>query len=254
MKAFIHKEIEDFVAAAKVETKWGIPIVGFAEANSDYFLDLKEIVGKDHVQPKTVLKDASIVIAYYVPLLKQTAESNRAGRLSSKEWAVAYEQTNQLFSALNCHLIYKLKEKGYEGAVTPEADTFDRCGLISNWSQRHVAYLAGLGTFGLNNMLITEKGCCGRFSSVITNLDVVPNRPRQDQLCLYKKNGTCGLCAKSCPSGALTKASYDRKACFAICQENAEIFCEFENSYEAGEQTGSEVCGKCMVAMPCSFS
>ena len=38
----------------------------------------------------------------------------------------------------------------------------------SNWSERHVAYVCGLGTFGCQG-LITSKGLAGRFGSIITD-------------------------------------------------------------------------------------
>ncbi len=63
--------------------------------------------------------------------------------------------------------------------------------------------MAGLGTFGLNNMLITAAGCCGRLSTVVTNLRVTADTPLLTENCLYKKSGRCGLCVKRCPSGAL---------------------------------------------------
>lgn len=62
----------------------------------------------------------------------------------------------------------------------------DKEHIYSNWSQRHVGYIAGLGTFGLNNMLITDQGTCGRFYSLITNLPVEPDQPLQEERCLWK--------------------------------------------------------------------
>ena len=38
--------------------------------------------------------------------------------------------------------------------------------IASDWSERHAAYAAGLGTFGLTRALITEKGIAGRFGSL----------------------------------------------------------------------------------------
>ena len=36
-------------------------------------------------------------------------------------------------------------------------------------------------------MLITRKGCCGRYNIMITNLDVEADRHREEEYCLYKK-------------------------------------------------------------------
>ena len=260
MKAYVKACIEDYTAACQKtsETKWGTPLVGFADARHPRLGELRKVANENHVMPWEVLPDATVVVCYFVPFTRETVLSNREGRLSSPEWARAYEDTNALFARLNAHLIERLEARGYHAAVSPEATAFDREALRSRWSQRHMAWLAGLGSFGLNNMLITDRGCCGRISTVVTNLDVTPGRPLEVENCLYKRGGQCGVCVKRCPSGALTKAGYDRQKCFGLCSENAAIYRDFGNSYAAdaaGEilDTGSEVCGKCLAGVPCAF-
>ena len=54
--------------------------------------------------------------------------------------------------------------------------------LISDWSHRHVAVIAGLGKFGLNNMLITDNGCCGRVGSFITDLKIEPTKRKMEKI------------------------------------------------------------------------
>lgn len=261
MKAYVTKLIEDYVSAYEKtsETKWGAPLVGFADAVHPRLSELREVADKNHVMPWEVLEDATVVVCYFLPFTPETARSNITGRLSSPDWARAYEDTNALFNELNAHIIEQLEARGCRAAVSPEATTFDREILMSRWSQRHMAWLAGLGTFGLNNMLITDKGCCGRFSSVVTNLEVEPGAPLTAENCLYKREGKCGVCVKHCFSGALSTAGYDRKICFGVCSENAAVYRGFGNSYAAGAgeavlDTGSEVCGKCLVGVPCAFA
>ena len=72
----------------------------------------------------------------------------------------------------------------------------------STWSERHAAYVAGLGTFSLSKHLITEKGLCGRFGSVITDapLEVTP-RPYTDP---YEYCTFCGACVPRCPARAIS--------------------------------------------------
>jgi epoxyqueuosine reductase QueG len=263
LKEKIVSEICDFIKKyaeeQNISTKWGTPLVGFADAAHPYILSLKEIISPSHSMPKDVLDDASIIIAYYVPFTKELAKTNeQAGRLASPEWALAYEQTNAMFGLLNTHLIDYLKNMGYKAAVSEETSTFDQEKLISNWSHRHFAYEAGLGTFGINNMLITKSGCCGRFFTIVTNLGVIADTPLPEDLCLYKGNGSCGVCVSNCPAGALSFRGYDRKKCYSLIRENAKIHTEFGSSYmdEKGENAnseGSEVCGKCVTASPCAF-
>ncbi len=120
---------------------------------------------------------------------------------------------------------------------------------MSSWSHRHVAYFAGLGTFGLNNMLITEKGCCGRLGSLVTTAPIdMHSSPeyglQNHEKCLNKTFGNCGLCIGKCVADAYTDHSFDRFRCYAQCLENAQLHCEMGYA---------DVCGKCLVGLPCSY-
>jgi len=262
-KGNIVSEIRSFVKRygeeANVSVKWGLPLVGFADATHPSILALKEVVSPFHAMPSDVLADAAVIIACYIPFTRELAKANNAaGRLASPEWAQAYEQTNAMFVRLHAHMIQYLEKLGYQAAVSKEAQTFDQDALISNWSQRHIAYAAGLGTFGLNNMLITKSGCCGRFTTLVTNLDVEPDAPMDEELCRYKTSGSCCICVKRCPTGALSVSGYDRQKCYSLLRENAKIYTGFGSSYvKAGSEEangeGSEVCGKCITSSPCAF-
>ncbi|MBP2632283.1 MAG: iron-sulfur cluster-binding protein [Firmicutes bacterium] len=255
----IQSYVCEYQKNSDITAKWGEPLVGFADANHPDVFKLKELISEQHVMPSEVLQEPTIIIAYFVPFTKELADTNKVtGDSASPEWARTYEETNEMFGRLNQYLIEELKKMGYEAGVSKEATTFDRKSLISHWSQRHIARIAGLGTFGINNMLISKKGCCGRYSTVVTNLDVVPDKPMEEEYCLYKSKGVCGVCVKHCPSGALTFKGFNREKCFQVCLKNAELYKDFGSSYL--EQTGmnansagSEVCGKCVVNVPCSF-
>lgn len=251
--------IKEYQKQDHISTKWGEALVGFADANHPYILSFKELITPTHKLPTDVLSDASIVIAYFIPFTKELAKTNGIpGDIASPEWALAYEETNAMFIKLNEYIISELQKMGYGAGVSPEASTFDQKILKSNWSHRHFAKIAGLGTFGINNMLITKLGCCGRYSTIVTNLDIAPDSLLKDEFCLYKKNGSCGICVKNCPSGALTLQGYDRHKCYVVLNKNAELYTDFGSSYtdESGEQpnsVGSDVCGKCVVNTPCTF-
>lgn len=258
----IKNYISDYQNREGIATCYGEPLVGFADAWHPYVQNLPRLISPSHELPQNVLPDAKIIIAYYVPFTKDLAKTNRTeGILASPEWARAYEETNALLAELNDELIRFIHAKAGDAGTTPKAVTFYQDRLVSDWSQRHIAFAAGLGTFGLNNMLLTHRGCCGRFSTVITNLDLEPDQPLTEEYCLYKKNGTCGACVKHCPTGALTyhgSVDYDRFKCYALCRKNAKVYTQFGSSYTNEDGTGansvgSEVCGKCVTASPCAF-
>lgn len=255
MKKWIQETIDNFIRGYErsTVTKWGTPVVGFADADASSAAAPEITAG--HGVPADVVPDARIIIAYFVPFLKGLADTNESCGAASEEWAQGYEETNAMLGAINEHLIRELQKKGYKAAIHPASLTFDRDNLISRWSHRHIAYLAGLGTFGVNNMLITEKGCCGRYSTIVTNLDVMADAPMEKELCGYRRDGSCGACMRKCPSGALTADGFDRHKCYEICKQNAAVYTSFGSSYvkDGKKSAGSEVCGKCVAGMPCAF-
>ena len=256
---FIKQYMKEYQSRETIATEYGEPLVGFADAHHPYIQNLPKLIGPTHGLPQDVLPDASIIIAYYIPFTRELAGTNaNGGTMASTEWARAYEETNALFAELNDALIEFIHAKAAEAGVSPKAGAFSQKTLTSDWSQRHIAYAAGLGTFGINNMLLTKRGCCGRFSSVITNLDLRPDAPAEGENCLYKKNGSCGICMRNCPAGALMPGGFDRYGCYEICMENAKVYTQFGRSYTNEESAkpnsvGSEVCGKCITGSPCAF-
>ncbi len=75
---------------------------------------------------------------------------------------------------------------------------------IYSFSHRHAAVLAGLGRFGLSNLVLTpEYGPRMRFISVITTAEIEPDPLIEKEICLYPKTG-CTECIDKCPFGALT--------------------------------------------------
>jgi len=224
-----------------ITTRWGDPVVGFCDAKSSAVQELKHSVAPDHLMPEDLLADANVVVAYFLPFTKDLAETNRSGTAASPEWARTYAETNALFTELNDQLMELIRSHGGTAAMPGTAAGFSGESLMSRWSHRHFAVLAGLGTFGVNNMLITPAGCCGRVSSFAAHIPVEPDAPLAEELCLYKQKGICGKCAAHCPSGALSPEGFDRQRCFAVCMENEELY------------PGCDVCGKCVVGVPCSF-
>ena len=191
MKNLIRNYIVDFVKEYEqrddISTTWREPLVGFADVNHKDILNMREYTFEEHLMPYDVLEDASIIIAYFVPFTKDIADSNIEEDISLEKWTLAYQETNEMFIELNDYIIEKIKDMGYKGAVSNVAGNFDKNILKSKWSHRHIAKVAGLGTFGINNMLITESGCCGRYFTIVTNLPVRPDNVLEEENCLYKK-------------------------------------------------------------------
>ena len=241
IKNKIIEYVKDYPALKNVENIWQEPVVGFADVNSFYIRKLKDIVAPAHKLPEDFMENPNIVISYYIPFTEELAALNMnvEGNMAAQEWSDAYNLTNMMISDISRYIADLLNEMGYR-AVPPTDVVFDKDLIMSNWSQRHIAYAAGLGTFGINNMLISERGCCGRYGSVIADIPIEPDQIQREERCLYKKNGSCAKCVQNCFSGALTTEGFDRKKCFEICMIN-------------DAKTGADVCGKCNIDIPCAF-
>jgi epoxyqueuosine reductase len=73
---------------------------------------------------------------------------------------------------------------------------------VADFSQRHAAVAAGLGTFGRNNLVIHPRfGTRVNFVSIITNLALQPSPRSNEDICIH-----CNLCVENCPGRALDEA------------------------------------------------
>ncbi len=87
------------------------------------------------------------------------------------------------------------------------------------WSERHVAYAAGLGRFGLSHALLTPVGSNVRLGSLVVNLPF-PVTPREGEdhraPCLSSGGETCNECIQRCPVGAISAAGLDKAKCYQM--------------------------------------
>lgn len=251
MKAILEQIVIETLEERKREQGldlWRRPILKFADGESPEFLRLRQSVLPDHYLPQQILPGAKIVVSYFLPFSRQAAESNRGGRYASPLWAAAYQQSSQLLPLINERLCQALRQRGWRAAV-PQDTGYAGPGIYkSRWSQRHIARIGGMGTFGLHNLLITDSGCCGYYSSVVTDLEAPPDRMLTEERCLWRSRGNCGQCRRQCVGGAWDEEGrFLRENCLAMCMETADHYChgEFEQLADA--------CGKCAVGLPCSL-
>lgn len=225
-------------------TKYRKPLVGFVEASHPGFLELRKVVTPNHLLPQQILSEAKTVIAFFIPFTQEIIKQNREGSQVAASWAEAYVETNYLIGKLCQSMHDFLAEKGYKTACLPATHNFDATTLESLWSHRSVAYLAGMGSFGINHMLITSAGCAGRFGSVVTSAELPTSKGENKEYCLYKKTGTCTYCVDNCPTGALTLEGINKQKCYAHLLQVAEGFKDLGLC---------DVCGKCVVG-PCAIN
>ena len=248
------------------ERAWDEPGVAVARGDDPLFSRLQEMIGPflwtpaeayalafpEQPAPAAELR----VISYVLPQTPTTrADQRRQMNMPAERWARSRFFGEQFNCELRLHLAAALTAAGFP-AVAPERlpgfayRQSERFGLASNWSERHAAFIAGLGTFGLSDGLITRRGKAVRFGSVVCRIDL-PVTPRlygddPHAWCLWYAQRTCGACARRCPAEAITTAAgHDKQACFTYLREVAAPYAT-ENY-----GTGATPCGLCQVRIPC---
>ncbi|MDR1970859.1 MAG: 4Fe-4S binding protein [Treponema sp.] len=234
------------------------PLVGFGESGDPAFKTLKEpeVVGSHFMLPQEWLEGAKTVISLFFPFTAEVKASNGADmNWPSDEWLHArIEGQDFLFQACR-HVQGFLEARGFSCLIpsldrrftsnisgarekSPAGGKNRRLYYTSNWSERHVAYVCGLGTFGLSRGLITARGMAGRFGSILTSAPFEGDpRPysRYDEYCTR-----CGACARNCPAAAISLTEGKRHPpCAAFVDSTME---KHQPRYG---------CGKCQVRVPC---
>jgi epoxyqueuosine reductase QueG len=242
----IKTAIIDYETDNHLNTLWKEPIIEIISAHDKRLKLLKTAVSAEHLMAGDILPDAKSIISFFVPFRENIVKSNIKGIMASEKWAIAYIKTNDLIKTINDKIEIVMSQNGYKAGKIPATHNFDVAKLTSNWSHRHIAYIAGMGTFGINNMLITKNGCCGRFGSIVINYEFNEYKQINEikEKCLHKINGTCGICQKKCIVNAYENSKYDRYKCYKQCLENAE---------RHKKRGYADICGKCLVGLPCSI-
>ncbi len=243
------------------------PLVGFIRGDDPIFLKFKEVIGPHHFTPHEILTWQArknrvpapraheiSVVSFIMPLAPETAREN-AGQKDwpSHRWAQTRLLGEMFSQGLVRQMVTHLMDRGIL-AVAPDATPlfnkkhYPKVGWASPWSHRHMAYAAGLGTFGLHDFLITEKGAAHRTGSFVVHQRLSPNRERPDDIhasCLHFQGKKCLACASRCPVGAIDASGHDKDGCskrvaksLIHCNRNYHMFIYG--------------CGLCSVKVPCA--
>lgn len=272
MKSEIISEIRRFFRESEYnrfgeinDTYYEEPIIKFADTEDSLFTEYKKIIGEHHFTPKEAFELAfgegsycgGTVISIVLPINEKTRKTNRSqNKFASKEWALTRTFGDEIFiSEFVKHLEIYLSKMHYR-AIAPQYSEWFKIqggitGLTSNWSERHIAYVAGLGTFSINDAFITEKGIAVKLASVVTDLKLTPDSriaKHYTENCMLCSKGTCGACIKRCPIHAISKEGHDKMKCYAYVYGDESS--RLADSYGGSAKFGSG-CGLCQTGVPC---
>jgi len=243
------------------------PLIGVAAGDDPYYIFLKEHIGEFHLSPAEVFAkkyrsspEASSlrVVSLIFPQTDETIElQNKQIKVPCDNWyASRAEWENVMIEFLN-ELENKLEAAGIKAAAVDLIDDIsemqsEKLGQASNWSHRHAAYSAGMGTFGLSDGFISERGMAVRITTIIVEADLeVDHRGELGPYdwCLYYKSGICGACIRRCPKRAITEKGHDKEACSlykdTVCADSWPEHVECKKK--------KIPCGLCQTKIPCAI-
>lgn len=230
------------------------PLIGFANAKDPLFAALQspEAIGHWHKLPDQWQPRAKTVISLFLPFTEEIRSSNRKDHVSL-QWLQGRIEGQAFINEFTCRMQDWLIGQGIETcapSVNSQFFSYTGKGEVSghpdipgdafgsNWSERHAAYICGLGTFGLSKGLITQKGIAGRFTSLITTLPLEADpRPYTG---LYDYCIMCGACVNRCPVQAISLESGKNHP---ICSRYLD-----ESKARFAPRYG---CGLCQTSVPC---
>jgi len=237
--------IEKEVASARTQTRYRQPLISIADIKKKEFKQLKSVIGEYHPMLDDLLPSAQSIVVFFLPFSKHIIMANAQSPYVAKEWAVAYMETNDLIRHICDTLVCALNDIGIEVAWEPPTGSVEGK-LGARWSHKSAAVLAGLGSFGLNRLVITDSGCAGRFGSLILDVKLMPSVRKFRERCLHFYDKSCGKCAEQCPTNAIkTSGEFDGTICRQYLEEVESYFNDLPRS---------NVCGNCSVGLPCSIS
>lgn len=270
---FLEKAIKEYVVTSPAnrlpafgdEPIFDEPLVGFADGDDPIFQQYKTVIGDFHLTPREALakwvkeQPARVgVISWIMPITYRTRLTlRRETAVPSLRWNHTRWQGEELMDASAHFVVRLLEELGHQAVIPGLAESFEvrelPNGRASNWSERHIAYAAGLGTFSLSDGFITPKGIAMRCRSVVCDVALTPTpRTCENHLsnCLFYRGISCRRCIGRCPAGAISERGHDKNKCRQFMNvEQKEILQRLgrDQGY-IGRYHG---CGLCQTKVPC---
>jgi len=180
-------------------------------ASIDRFYDAPE-----GFHPSDVLNDTQSVISFACRIPETPLLINTPSPYTALE-DIVLARVNQIALSLTLYI----EEKGYKAVLIPSVpyDYWDASSQTGKGilSLKHLGNKAGLGSIGKNSLLCNQEyGNLIKLGAVISNVALSPDEMMTGDLCA----GSCHLCIKSCPVGAIGS---DGSVSQLKCREYSEI-------------------------------
>ena len=257
------------------------PLIGVSSGDDHIFKKFKEVVAPEHLTPREMWLASGLdgqettasqlrILSIIFPYTKRIRdESKSATRMPADIYCVGRNYANAFMKDVLHQTMAFFRDLGFRATAGMLSPAFKLKlqnkppQFYSVWSERHMAFAAGLGTFSLHEGLITEAGCNVRITSVITDAPVEVTPRRSDDPygnCLYYARDECRECEKRCPGQAISAEGHDKIKCreygVIVSQEMNQKFGPLLKPHERNVEGTVFVsypvgCAFCQFKVPC---
>lgn len=212
-------KIEDFCKSIGLDTIGFIPCRRFDELTRFYRnrqeLNLQNEFEEDDIEkrinPNIYMETGKTIISIAFPYYHDGEGFDNGFSIYTKR--LDYHRVLKKYLGEICEYIESLGGK---------AESF----VDSNYlPERYIAYLAGVGIIGRNNMIITKKyGSYVFLGEIITDLNIeCEDRRSFKDISNYTECKDCERCIKECPTKSINKTKINPNICLSYITQKKEI-------------------------------
>ncbi len=223
------------------------PLIAYGHPDDTLFKELKKrVLGRHFRLPSDWCHGCKTVISIFAPLSSVIVTSNTFdSEYPSNLWLHGRYEGQQCLVQLAKVVEKFLQDAGFATVCPCLSEDFmavhegEGLAFTSNWSERHVAYICGIGTFSLTKGIITVKGMAGRLISLVTAADFEKTPRAYTEL--YEYCAQCGACIARCPVQAI---SFEKGKEHLPCSRLLDSI--------LAQNSPRYACGKCQTNVPCA--
>ncbi|MBE5962963.1 MAG: tRNA epoxyqueuosine(34) reductase QueG [Lachnospiraceae bacterium] len=232
----VREQIEQFCASLGLDTVGFIPCRKFEELRSFYEKrkqngqenEFEEADIEKRIRPAHYMEGAKTIISIAFPYFDGAQKDNGFSIYTKRAdyHRVVREYLDQVVSFI--------EGLGGKGMAFVDSNTLP---------ERYLAYLAGNGFIGRNNMLITKHyGSYVFLGEIITDLEIRCEDTRTfGEIADYKECGECRRCYGECPTKSINPAKISPNICLSYLTQKKEIT-DQEISLLRGNVFGCDFC------------
>ncbi|KXZ39290.1 epoxyqueuosine reductase [Alkalithermobacter thermoalcaliphilus JW-YL-7 = DSM 7308] len=227
LKSFCESIGIDCIGIAEVRIYKDLEKILKERTDKGYNCGLEEKDIKKRVDPTVIIEDAKSIIVCLFPYFSGYSKDSNLSKYTH---------------SIDYHIIIKDKLNEIGDFLKKNIKNFNYKSFVDNGPlvDRYLAYISGLGYFGVNNSIINDKyGSYVFIGYIVNNYDFESDSP------LEKTCIKCGNCIKSCPGGAiLGNYEIDYNRCLSYITQKKEELSDKEKELIIKNKTvfGCDIC------------